>query len=308
MEGKIVSYNSTTNTGSIQSSDGSRYVFFGSDYHSQTQIEIGQVVNFDFDTNLNRIVTIYPIQENDRAYANNSLGLNTFSETANNSSYNPSPSRQVSSQQVIENSKEAVSDTLKVLQSLQKDPTHGLQATLASLGDDRAFNTGIFLCLLFVISCWAAIVKFVSLLIVAFSSFGSILSGGFSRNFNFELGFSEHIRILVTSSIPALGTIFIFWVIAHFFKGQGNYKQFTFAAGICLFPLTVFLFALWLIGSSSVTFLSLLGVFCLTTLVLLLNATTIEILRLPSRSAFFLVPTILVINSFILRIAFEILY
>jgi hypothetical protein len=295
MEGKIVSYNPTTNTGSIQSNDGSRYVFFGSDYHSQTPIEIGQVVNFDFDTNLNRIVTIYPIQGNDRAYVNES-------------SHNPSPSRQVSSQQVLETGKEAFSDTLTVLQSLQKDPIHGLQAILASLGDNRTFNTGIFLCLLFVISCWAAIVKFVSLLIVAFSYFGNIFSGGFSRNFNFELGFSEHIRILITSFIPVLSTILIFWAIAHFLKGQGNYKQFTFAAGICLFPLTVFLFALWLIGSSSITFLSLLSVFCLTTLVLLLNATTTEILRLPSRSAFFLVPIILVIDSFILRIAFEILY
>jgi hypothetical protein len=295
MEGKIINYSPDSRTGSIQSNDGNRYVFSANDYHSPDEITIGQSVDFDFDTNNNRVVAIYALQ-------------GTYHSAANAVRESNLPqSGQVISQQVMDVSKEAVSDTLTVFQSIQQDPANGLQSALNKLGDDRALNAGIVLCVLFALACWATIVKAITVLATLFGAFGQIFSGSYSRS-GIELGLSEHIRILLSSAVPAVGIILVLLAIQKFFKGAGNYKQFTFATGICLFPITLFLIVLWLIGFSSGEFILLLTIFCFSTLILLLNSTVIGVLQLSARNAFFLVPIVLVVDTFIIRIVASILY
>jgi hypothetical protein len=297
MEGKIINYNPDTRTGSIQSNEGNRYIFSADDYRSPDEITVGQSVDFDFDTNNNRVVDVYALQG---TYSN--VG-NTVREIGSNLPQ----SGQVISQQVMEASKEAVSDTLTVFQSIQQDPANGLQSALNKLGDDRALNAGIILCVLFVLSCWAATVKAITVIATLFGAFSHIFSGG-SSSPTINFGLSEHIRILVSSAVPALGIVLVLLAIQKFFKGAGNYKQFTFATGICLFPITLLLFILWLLGFSSGEFVLLLTIFCFSTLILLLNSTMIGVLQLSARNAFLLVPIVLVVDTFIIRIVSSILY
>jgi hypothetical protein len=297
MEGKIINYNPDTRNGSIQSNDGNRYIFSGDDYRSPGEITVGQSIDFDFDTNNNRVVDIYALQG---TYHNNA---NTVREIGSNLPQ----SGQVISQQVMAASKEAVSDTLTIFQSIQQDPANGLQSALNKLGDDRALNAGIILCVLFVLSCWATTIKAIATIATFLVTFGRIFSGS-SSSPSINLGLSEHIRIVISSAVPAIGIILVLWAIQKFFKGAGNYKQFTFATGICLFPITVLLSILWLLGFSSGEFVLLLTIFCFSTLILLLNSTLIGVVQLSTRNAFLLVPIVLVIDTFIIRIVSAILY
>jgi hypothetical protein len=300
MEGKIISYNPNTRTGSIQGSDGGRYIFSANDYRSQTEISIGQMVDFDFDFNNSRMTSVCALQGSDGhapTFIQGNDGNPTTFQGASNSPYQPT---QISSQQVIEKGKVAVADTLTAFQSIQADPANGLQSALMNLGDDRALNAGIVLCLLFVLAGWAALVKILSLIIGIFSGFGRIFSGGSIDSYN-AIGTSEHIKILILSAVPAIGIVLILWAIQQFFKGAGNYKQYIFATGVCLFPITLLLFVLWVFGFNSGDLILLLTIFCFSTLVLLLNSTLTGILQLSSRKSLFLVPIVLVVDTFIIR-------
>ena len=104
-----------------------------------------------------------------------------------------------------------------------------------------------------------------------------------------------------------IGIILILWAIQQIFRGKGNIKQFTFATGVCVFPITILLLLTWLLGYTNFDVLSLLSVFCFTTLILLLNTTLIGVLRLSARNALFLVPIILVADTFIMRVLSSIL-
>ena len=57
MEGKILDYNSETKQGLIKSSDGNRYEFVAEEYRSQTEIKIGQ--NVDFQAEADKATAIY---------------------------------------------------------------------------------------------------------------------------------------------------------------------------------------------------------------------------------------------------------
>ncbi|MCM0592303.1 MAG: hypothetical protein KA716_19690 [Gloeotrichia echinulata DEX184] len=277
MKGTILNYSSDTRTGLILGINEIRYEFSANEYRSESEINIGQTVDFEIDADNNTVTAIYALQKD-----------------------------KDTSQEVIKVGKETLEDTLSVFQLLQRDPATGLKAALEALGDNRAFNTGIVLCVLFVFSAWIATLKITSTLLGFLNVFNSGFSG-FS-NTNLELVLSAHFRIILISSVPAIGIILVLWAIAKIFKGSGNYKQFTFATGVSLFPITCFLFVLWLLGYSSSEFVSLLSIFCFTTLILLLNTTLIGLIELSARNALLLVPIILVADTFITRVVVNILY
>jgi hypothetical protein len=274
MEGKILDYSIESEIGIIRGNDGIRYEFSASDYRSPSPIIVGQTVDFDLNPETNTLSSIYAIPE-----------TNT-----------PQPSQSSKPNAVVDASKGAVTDTISVFTTLQKDPANGLQAALESLGDNRALNAGIMLCAVYAISSWAVITKGGSFFLGFLNSLGSSGFGGF------QIEFFDHVKIILTSAAPAVGIIFILWAIQQIFKGKGNIKQFTFAAGVCITPLTVLFFATWLIGFNNFDVLGLLFVFCYTTLILLLNTTLIGVLRLSARNALLLVPIILVSDTFIVRV------
>jgi hypothetical protein len=208
------------------------------------------------------------------------------------------------SKQVLKTSKMAVADVLSTLKFVWQDPGQGLQNAVASLGDTRSFYAGIVLCLAFVLVCWAGVQKVFGLL----SGFLGFWSFGLSSGYGGGLGVAEHFRILLSAAIPVLGMVGILWGIKKLFKGAGNYQQFTLMTGVVLTPITGFLFLLWLLGNSSVELISLVGLFSLTTFVLLLYTELFSLLRLSSRNALLLVPTLLVTDLILMKIMFEILY
>jgi hypothetical protein len=213
-------------------------------------------------------------------------------------------SKATQSQQALKTSRMTATDVVSVLKFVWQDPAQGLQEATAMLGDTRSFYAGIVLCLAFVLVCWAGVQKVFGLLsgLLGFWSFG--LSSGYGGG----LGVAEHLRIMLSSAIPVLGMIGILWGIKKLFKGAGNYKQFTLMAGVVLTPITGFLFLLWLLGNSSVELVSIVGLFSLTTFVLLLYTGLFSLLRLSSRNALLLVPTLLVANLILMKVMFEILY
>ncbi|MEI6428599.1 MAG: hypothetical protein WCO45_09475 [Pseudanabaena sp. ELA607] len=58
MEGKILDYNSETKQGLIKSTDGNRYEFVAEEYRNQTEIKIGQNVDFQAEAD-NKATAIY---------------------------------------------------------------------------------------------------------------------------------------------------------------------------------------------------------------------------------------------------------
>jgi hypothetical protein len=96
--------------------------------------------------------------------------------------------------------------------------------------------------------------------------------------------------------------------IKKLFKGAGNYQQFTMMTGVALTPITLFLFLLWLLGNSSTELVSLVGLFSLTTFIVLLYTGLFSALRLSSRNALLLVPTLLVADLILMKVMFEVLY
>jgi hypothetical protein len=206
--------------------------------------------------------------------------------------------------QALQNIKRAMADVFRVLKFVWDEPSQGLQNAAVSLGDARSFYAGIVLCLAFVLVCWIGVQKVFGLL----SGFLGFWSFGLSSGYGGGLGIAEHLRILLSAAIPVLGMIGILWGIKKLFKGAGNYKQFTSMAGVVLTPITVFLFLLWLLGSSSAELVSLVGLFSLTTFILLIYAGLFGLLRLSSRNALLLVPTILITDLILMKVVFEILY
>lgn len=284
MEGKILDYSIEAEIGIIRGNDGVRYEFFANEYRSTQPITVGQTVDFDVDSS-NKASSIYIVPE-----------------------ANASPSTSVIPQAMVDAGKDAVTDTLSVFKTLQKDPANGLQAALQALGDNRALNTGIVLCALFALFLGQQSLKEPrSSCLYSHLYPQALVDRGDFGGTRFDIGFLDHVKIILASSFPVIGIIFILWAIQQIFKGKGNIKQFTFATGVCVFPITILLFVTWLLGYTNFDVLALLSVFCFTTLILLLNTTLIGVLRLSARNALFLVPIILVADTFIMRVLSSIL-
>lgn len=206
--------------------------------------------------------------------------------------------------QVFQSMKLAAADVFRIIKFVWDDPVQGFQEAVSRLGDTRAFYAGILLCLVFVLVCWIGVQKIFSLI----AGFWGLWSFGLSSGYSGGLGVADHLRILLSAAIPVLGMIGILWGIKKLFKGLGNYRQFTLMVGVVLTPITFFLFLLWLLGNSSVELVSLVGLSSLTTFTVLIYTGLFSVLRLSSRNALLLVPTILVAELLLVKVMFEILY
>jgi hypothetical protein len=140
------------------------------------------------------------------------------------------------------------------------------------------------------------------------SAIASLFSFGFGRGFVGQLDFSTHLLIILSAAIPVIVMIAVLWGIKKIFKGAGNYQQFTFVTGVSLAPMTFFLFLVWLLGANATNLTSLVGFFCFTTFILFLNTALIGVMRLSARNALLLVPITLVVDLFITKVIFEIIY
>jgi hypothetical protein len=198
----------------------------------------------------------------------------------------------------------AMTDVFRVLKFVWDDPAQGLQEASAKLGDARVFYAGSLLCLAFVLVCWIGVQKVFGLL----SGFLGLWSFGLSSGYGGGLGIAEHFRILLSAAIPVVGLVGSLWGIKKLFKGAGNYQQFTMMTGVALTPITFFLFLLWLLGNSSTELVSLVGFFSLTTFIVLLYTGLFIVLRLSSRNALLLVPTLLVADLILMKVVFGVLY
>jgi hypothetical protein len=200
---------------------------------------------------------------------------------------NPKSAAEVGNQ-ALATSKDAVFDTWVALKRLRRDPSGDLQSILDFLGDDRAFKAGIVLCLTFVISVWLVIQRLNS---DVFGLFNSWLGTGFG----IKLGFEQHLQILLFAFVPIVLLLGIFVLCKKLLRTPGNYRQFTFTTAITVLPITVFLLIAAVLGFRNGELISILSLFCSTTIVLFLHQTLVSVLKL----SVFLVPTILLILLFV---------
>jgi hypothetical protein len=210
----------------------------------------------------------------------------------------------VNSNQMIKTAKAAIFDAFKVLKLILQDPAMNVQEAIITLADTRTFYAGIVLCLLFTLACWITVQRVFSLL----AGFLGLWSLGLAGGYGGSLGVGDHIRILLSATVPVLSMIGVLWGIKKTFKGAGNYKQFTLVTGIALTPITFFLFLFWLSNNSAVELIMLSGFFCTIMLILLINAALLDVMRLSARNSFFIVPSLLIISICIARIVLGILY
>ncbi|ACK73980.1 hypothetical protein PCC7424_5402 (plasmid) [Gloeothece citriformis PCC 7424] len=118
------------------------------------------------------------------------------------SNYFQSPSKWNNSPGFIETSQQAFLDVLRVFKSIWNEPTTGLQNAIKILGNNRIFNAGIVLCILFVLFSWMAGLKIRESL-TPWLSLGSL----FGVNYSTKLSFSEHLRIILVAIISVLSMI-----------------------------------------------------------------------------------------------------
>lgn len=202
--------------------------------------------------------------------------------------------------QMIETGKATVSDTVTAIKQLQQDPTQGLMGALQSLGDERAFKVGLFLCIVFPIVMWSAIVRGVT---SVFGVFDALIPLS-----NFDIGIAEHIRGLLLCGTPVYALILGFIGIRKCFNAKGTVNQYTFITGICLLPITLNALLFWILGFNGLELSSLFAIISSSLLVLLLNSAVTNVLGLTAQKSLWLVPLLLVVLVFSIQVFFGILY
>ena len=203
-----------------------------------------------------------------------------------------------STNQALETGKVTMTDAMTALKQLHQDPNQGIAGALEALGESRAFNVGLALCILFPVMGWSAIVRGLGL-------FRNFLGGW--TGLLFELDVTAHLKGLIASGVPVMALILGLMAIRSLFKAKGTPKQFTFIAGICLLPLSLNFFLLWLFGVKGLELSGLLGIFSFSSLVLLLNSSLVGVMGLSAQKSLWLVPTLLVAIVFMTQVMVEIL-
>ena len=219
--------------------------------------------------------------------------------------YPPHPSHQTGSgaNPAAVKGKTAFSDTASVLKRLTKDPITGLPTALTALGDSRALNVGILLACAFVLTFWWSIWRVSS----AFLGFLSFARSGFflGTDFTPELGITDHLKIILFSSLPLLILLGILVATQRIFKGQVNIKQMVFITAISVCPFTILQLLITIFGAGNPELLGILLVVTFTTFILTVHTSLIYVLRLTARASFIMVPVTLLATFYILKLLLE---
>jgi|GEM_PF-3283162 len=219
--------------------------------------------------------------------------------------YPPHPGNQTGSgaHSAAVQGKTAFSDTASVLKRLMKDPITGLPTALTALGDDRALNVGLLLCCAFILTSWWSLWR-VSGIFLGFLSFAlSRFASG--TDFAPELGITDHLKIILFSSLPLFILLGLFIAVQQILKGQVNAKQMVFVTAISVFPLTILQLLITIFGAGNPEFLGILLVFTLTSTILAIHTSLIYVLRLTARAAIILVPILLLAVFYIQKLLLE---
>lgn len=176
--------------------------------------------------------------------------------------------------------KEATVHAVSAVKTLLGDPMGGQGKALAMLGDAKALSAGLVFSALF---CASAVIL----------GYFAYLAPQGSR-----VGLIDYLTLfLVALTLPAaLWASFV--VVGKVFGGKASRNACAFAAGVALLPMVVILLVLSILGPGNIEVLAVTGLFGMTLTVLLLNSALLDVLKLSTRQAVLLTPTLILVTGY----------
>ena len=187
---------------------------------------------------------------------------------------------------LMSRAREAGASAWQALARLALDPLEGQAAALASLGEARTLQAGGTFCALWLLGA--------SLL--ALRSLSAIAPAGRS------VGADGHITILLGAAIPPVALALGFLGVGLTFGRKTSLARVVFSTGVSLLPLSACLVLAWLVGVGNAELVVLAGFFAVSSAVLLLHATLVQVHGVSSRAAFLLTPALLLLSSYIAKV------
>ncbi len=181
----------------------------------------------------------------------------------------------------VSQGREAVDSIWRAFLDWIKDPVYGQDELLKSLGPSRAMQAGIGFGVIFVLLTWLSMASTIGALAANFSA----MAGE-----EISLGIMDHLKLILTG-IAIFGALFgCLMVYKSALGAKGELADYLFVTGIVLLPFGLLELLAWLLGLPGARITSLLGVFVLTTSVLMLNAALVDVLKMDRRRAVIFVP------------------
>jgi Yip1 domain len=197
-------------------------------------------------------------------------------------------------QKALGSAKEATTNAVKAIKTVLTDPMGGQKKALEQLGETKALSAGIFFMVIFSLAAF----------LVGFSSLKATL---LMADTEASVGFVNTAKLLLAALIPAVALWAGFLAIQKIFKGQGTFNGNIFLTGICLLPMTIAFLACWILGSKNLELVALFGFFGFSITVLLINSAILSVLKLSTRKAVLLTPTLLVLSAYLTKVVYGIL-
>lgn len=190
--------------------------------------------------------------------------------------------RKALADKVAATSKEAVHDALLAIKMLLRDPANGQVAAIQALGDSRALNSGLTMGAAFLLSLWWLI--------------AGLLKGVTS------LGITGHMKIAIMSAVPFVACVLGIVVINLICRARTDWRDIVFTSGVALLPAALGIIASRVFGFENIELILAIDLFCISTTILMLNASLTTVLKLTSRLALVLVPAVIVITLYICKV------
>lgn len=177
-------------------------------------------------------------------------------------------------------SKETARDAVLAVKMLLRDPANGQVDAIKAMGDSRALNSGLALGAAFVAAVWWLLAK-----------------GG-------SHPFSEHIKIVIGSGIPFVAVALALIIINAIFRTGINWKHIVFTAGVALLPAALGIAVSSFLGFANIEIMVAADLFCITTMIMMLNAALTTVLKISSRLALVLIPIVIISSLYICKVIY----
>ena len=176
---------------------------------------------------------------------------------------------------------------MEAFKALAKNPVGGLRTAFEALGPTRAMQVGIVFAILFDMTF-----IFAGHSAVAMVHYGAAESSWFVTT----------IKLLVIGLIPFGTAVGGFAAVRAICKGEGNIDSDIFVAGASVLPPLVLILAYRILGALNMDVILVIGVFAITTTVLILYRGCTTLQRVPEAAATLAVPLMILADLYISKI------
>ncbi|MFH0825549.1 MAG: hypothetical protein V2B18_22570 [Pseudomonadota bacterium] len=189
-------------------------------------------------------------------------------------------------QRAYEAAREAGGSALSALKILATDPMGGQGWAIELLGEIRALSAGIVFITVFVVST-------VLLLRTIPSA---------------RLGSEVYIKTVLIALVPAVALWVGFMAISILFTTGTSFYKCGFSTGVALVPTAFTFLALFILGTGNIEMVALMAFFGMSITLLLLNSAMLDVLKLSTRQAVLLTPTLILMAAYAAKVIYASLF